>query len=148
MTDRTKLFACNVVLLLQLWLPLLSFFISSIFIFIFFVISNSNINIIPIKKYRDGFLGVNFHYLSVPLRLKLLEKLQPMTQEGKIIGWSRVARIRQIKPCVKRYLASHVESRFLKISEEQMQLAAMMPVQRFKKEKKALVWKESRRMIA
>ena len=104
--------------------------------------------VIPIKRYRDGFLGINFHYLSVPLRLKLLEKLQPMTQEGRIVGWSKVAKIRQIKPCVKRYLASHVESRFLKIEEEQMQLAAMMPVQRFRKEKKELVWKESRRMIA
>ena len=83
----------------------------------------------------------------MPLRLKLLEKLQPMTQEGRIIGWSKVARIRQIKPCVKRYLASHVESKFLKIEEEQMQLAAMMPVQRFRKEKKEQVWKESRRMI-
>jgi hypothetical protein len=37
-----------------------------------------------------------------------------------------------------------VRSRFLKIEEEQMQLAAMMPVQRFKKESYRKVHAESR----
>jgi hypothetical protein len=103
---------------------------------------------IPIKRYSDGFLGVNFHYLSVPLRLQLFEKMQPMAQEGRLIGWNRVARLRQVRPCVKRYLTSHVQSRFLKIEEEQMQLAAMMPVQRFRKAKSKEVWRESRKLIA
>lgn len=103
--------------------------------------------VIPIKRYKDGFLGVNFHYLSVPLRLKLLEKLRVRTAEGRIVGWSRVARIKQIKPCVKRYLTSHVGSRYLKISDEEMEVAAMLPVQKFKKATARQVWAESRRMV-
>jgi len=100
--------------------------------------------VIPIKRLNDGFIGINFHYLSIPLRLGLLEKLQPLTQEGRRIGWNRVSKFRYIKPCVKRYLATHVKSRFLKIEEEQMQLAAMMPVQRFRKESYRKVHAESR----
>tara|TARA_Y100000310_G_scaffold323837_1_gene384810 strand:+ start:205 stop:762 length:558 start_codon:yes stop_codon:yes gene_type:complete len=101
--------------------------------------------VIPIRKLNDGFIGINFHYLSIPLRLGLLEKLQPLSQEGRRIGWTRVSKFRYIRPCVKRYLATHVKSRFLKIEEEQMQLAAMMPVQRFKKESFRKVHAESRR---
>jgi hypothetical protein len=100
--------------------------------------------VIPIKRLNDGFIGINFHYLSVPLRLGLLEKMQPLAQEGRRIGWNRVSKFRYIKPCVKRYLATHVKSRFLKIEEEQMQLAAMMPVQRFRKESYRKVHAESR----
>ena len=100
--------------------------------------------VIPIKRYNNGFLGINFHYLSVPLRLGLLEKLQPLSQEGRRIGWDRISKFRYIRPCVKRYLATHVKSRFLKIEEEQMQLAAMMPVQRFRKESYRKVHAESR----
>ena len=103
--------------------------------------------VIPIKRYSDGFLGLNFHYLSVPMRLQLLEKIMPFAAEGRIIGWNKVAKLRQVKPCVKRYLATHVITRFLKIEEEQMQLAAMLPVQRFRKASARQVHTKSRGMI-
>ncbi len=106
---------------------------------------------IPIKKLKDGFIGINFHYLDIPLRIKLFEKMQPMSAENRKIGWSRVAKIRQIKPCVKRYLASQVASPFQKITEEEMQIAMLMPVQKFYRKgtriKETIVWRESRRMI-
>ena len=50
--------------------------------------------VIPIKRLPGGFLGLNFHYLSVPLRMKLMEKLLPMTKENRIIGWTRVSKFR------------------------------------------------------
>ena len=90
--------------------------------------------VIPIKRLPRGFLGLNFHYLSVPMRIKLMEKILPLTLEGRIIGWSRVAKWRLIRPCVKRYLFNHVETRYLKIADEDMPLVNMMPLQRFKKE--------------
>jgi hypothetical protein len=31
--------------------------------------------VLPLEAYSDGFLGINFHYLPIPLRLKLLYKL-------------------------------------------------------------------------
>ena len=103
--------------------------------------------VIPIKRLPGGFLGLNFHYLSVPLRIKLMEKLLPMTKENRILGWNRVSRFRLVKPCVKRYLTRHVQSRFLKIQDEDMPIAAMMPIQRFRKERATTVYAESRRML-
>tara|TARA_Y100000034_G_C6798229_1_gene357933 strand:- start:318 stop:881 length:564 start_codon:yes stop_codon:yes gene_type:complete len=103
---------------------------------------------IPIEKLKNGFIGINLHYLSVPMRMKLLTKLMPLTAENRIIGWRRVARFREVKPCVKRYLGSYVKTAFLPIIEHQeMELAAMMPIQRFRKARETKVWSDSRRMV-
>jgi hypothetical protein len=83
------------------------------------------------------------------MRMKLLTKLMPLTTENRIIGWRRVSRFREIKPCVKRYLGSMVKTAFLPIIEQQeMELAAMMPLQKFRKARETKVWADSRRMIA
>ena len=103
--------------------------------------------VIPVQRYTDGFLGINFHYLSIPMRLGLLEHMQKVTAPGKEAGWRAVSKIRFIKPCVKRYLATQVKSRFLFIDEEQTQIAAMMPVQKFKKQGDRKVHADSRRMV-
>ena len=31
--------------------------------------------VLPLERYSDGFLGMNFHYLPIPLRMKLLDKI-------------------------------------------------------------------------
>ena len=31
--------------------------------------------VLPLEFYSDGFLGINFHYLPIPLRIKLLDGL-------------------------------------------------------------------------
>ena len=31
--------------------------------------------VLPIERYPDGFLGINFHYLPIPLRVRLLDRL-------------------------------------------------------------------------
>ena len=103
--------------------------------------------VIPVQRLPGGFLGINFHYLSIPLRLQLMEKIAPMSAENRILGWNRVSRFRLVKPCVKRYLTRHVQSRFLKIQDEDMPIAAMMPIQRFRKERATTVYAESRRML-
>jgi len=103
--------------------------------------------VIPIKRLPGGFLGLNFHYLSVPLRIKLMEKLLPMTKENRILGWNRVSKFRLVKPCVKRYLMKQVGTRFLMIPDADMPLVNMMPLQRFKKESYRKVHAESRRML-
>ena len=103
---------------------------------------------IPIEKLKNGFVGINLHYLSVPMRYKLLQKLMPLTAENRIIGWRRVSRFREIKPCVKRYLGQYVKTAFLPIVEhDQMELASLMPIQRFMKANETKVWADSRRMV-
>ena len=31
--------------------------------------------VLPLERYNDGFLGLNFHYLPIPLRVRLLDKI-------------------------------------------------------------------------
>lgn len=107
--------------------------------------------VIPIQRVKGGFVGINFHYLDLPLRAKLFEKMLPMSKENRILGWRAVSKLKQVRPCVKRYLINHVESKFLKITEEEMPIALWMPVQRFYSKSRRFnekeVWKDSRRMI-
>jgi len=104
--------------------------------------------VIPIESYDNGFLGINFHYLPYALRARLLDRLYEFEGGGKInINWKDVANIRQVKPCVKRYLASNVRSRFRRIDEEDFVTAIMLPVQQFEKASDTKVWSDSRKMI-
>ena len=31
--------------------------------------------VLPLEKYSDGFLGINLHYMPIPLRIRLLDRL-------------------------------------------------------------------------
>ena len=64
-----------------------------------------------------------------------------------IAGWSKLDRVRLIKPTVKRYLNNHVRSRFRRIDSEDFVTAIMLPIQRFKKGSASTIWADSRKMI-
>ena len=97
--------------------------------------------VLPIEKYRDGFLGINFHYLPYALRARLLSRLDPNA------NYSALKNVKLVKPTLKRYLNSNVRSRFRKLEEEDFMTAIMLPVQRFKKSSASKVWSESRKAI-
>ena len=97
--------------------------------------------VLPIERYRDGFLGINFHYLPYALRARLLSRLDPNA------NYSALKNVRLVKPTLKRYLNSNVRSRFRKLEEEDFMTAIMLPVQRFKKSSTNKVWSDSRKAI-
>ena len=97
--------------------------------------------VLPIEKYRDGFLGINFHYLPYALRARLLSRLDPNA------NYSALKNVRLVKPTLKRYLNSNVRSRFRKLEEEDFMTAIMLPVQRFRKSSANKVWSDSRKVI-
>ena len=97
--------------------------------------------VLPIERYRDGFLGINFHYLPYALRARLLSRLDPNA------NYSALKNVKLVKPTLKRYLNSNVRSRFRKLEEEDFMTAIMLPVQRFKKSSASKVWSESRKAI-
>lgn len=108
--------------------------------------------IIPIEEKNDYFLGINFHYLSIPYRISLIEKLikfERIQQNEKriILEWKYIKNFREIKPTVKKYLKNHVRTAFVKIKEEEFRLALMLPVQDFMKATRNKVYYDSRRMI-
>ena len=126
--------------------------------------------VIPFKKHRNGFTALNFHYLSIPMRINLLERLEAYEDSGTLysldendIGsllafeWGEIKGMRGIKPIVRRYLAKYVYSNFLKIELEDMVAGALLPVERFyegdlwndrmERVHPRRVWDESRRVV-
>ena len=40
--------------------------------------------ILPIETYSNGFLGINFHYLSMPIRIRLLDRVMNFATNKKL----------------------------------------------------------------
>ena len=110
--------------------------------------------VLPLEVYSDGFLGINFHYLPIPLRIKLLDRLVDYSNNTEfdyttrlIVDYSKLKGIRLIKPTLHRYLAGQTKSQCRRIDADEFTIATLLPVQRFKKASASEVWKESRAMI-
>ena len=110
--------------------------------------------VLPIEEYNNGFLGINLHYLSVPMRIRLLDRLTETANNKKFdestslnANYSKLKNIDLIKPCLKRYLAGHVRSKFRKVTADEFIVATLLPVQRFKKQSDNHVFGKSRGMI-
>jgi len=109
--------------------------------------------VIPIERYSDGFLGLNLHYIHPKQRIILLDKLSEIATDNNFdantklrISYdylSRASRLYQAKPCIKRYLFSHVQSRFLEITADEWDIAALLPVESFMKADKSKVFADS-----
>ena len=113
--------------------------------------------VLPFAKTPDGFLGLNFHYLPPILRVRLLDRLmvfkntKDMSEKTKLKFTysviSNAAKFDLSKPCIKRYISSHVRSRFSLITPEQWVTAMLLPVERFEKVNKEQVWRDSKDKI-
>lgn len=111
--------------------------------------------VLPFHISSDSFHGINLHYLPYVMRFKLLGALHSLavedgiTEENRLrISWKLLqgmSRVAPIKACVKQYLKSHVQSRFLNIKYPDWITAAMLPVERFEGATKNAVWEDSKR---
>lgn len=110
--------------------------------------------VLPLETYSDGFLGLNLHYLPIPLRIKLLDRLVDYSNNTQfdestrlIVNYSKLKKIKLIQPTIHKYLAGHVQSQFRRIDADEFTVATLLPVQRFKKATAKEVWSDSRSMI-
>jgi len=110
--------------------------------------------VLPLEKYPDGFLGINMHYLPIPLRIKLLDRLVDYSNNTKfdestrlMVDYNKLKKVRLIRPTIHRYLSGYTKSQFRRIDADEFTIATLLPVQRFKKASESEVWKESRGMI-
>jgi len=113
--------------------------------------------VIPIENYKDGFLGMNLHYIHPKQRIILLDKLSDTASNKNYdkntklrISYqflSSASRAFEATPCIKRYLYGHVQSRFLEISAEEWDIAVMLPVESFVKASTSKVWSDSRKQF-
>jgi len=111
--------------------------------------------VIPIERYNDGFLGLNLHYIHPKHRMILLDKLSDTSnndtydEKTKLkINYRYLAaasKIFEATPCIKRYLFTQIESRFLEVSADEWDIAAMLPVESFVGATTSKVYADSRK---
>ena len=111
--------------------------------------------VIPIERYPDGFLGLNLHYIHPKQRIILLDKLSDVATNNRFddktklrISYEYLAaasKAFEATPCIKRYLFSHIDSRFLEISAEEWDIAVMLPVESFVGATTSKVYADSRK---
>jgi hypothetical protein len=109
--------------------------------------------VLALERYNDGFLGLNFHYLPIKYRVVFLDKLMNFAMMGDAgeIMRMRVTydiltaskRLKLFKPCIKRYLSSHIQSKLLTIQPNEWDIAALLPLQQFKGATAPEVWQDS-----
>ena len=98
--------------------------------------------VFPIEPYNDGFLGLNLHYLNPGERAWLLNKLKDFRNNNKFnattrlkLSYDLLASTKKMasvsRPCVKRYLFSHVRSKFIEMTPSEWDQAIGLPVAQF-----------------
>ena len=100
-----------------------------------------------------SFLGINLHYLPLPLRARLMDALYKTATTKELDETTRLkisyqilqqaSRYRFFKPCIKRYLVSHVKSRFFYIEPTEWDMALFLPIDRFVGSNKQRIYRDS-----
>lgn len=113
--------------------------------------------VFPFRATKDGFYGLNMHYLIYDLRIRLMDSLTSLkvapgyTPSTRLnISWQYIQALSQHKlaePCVHRYLTTQVRSPFKRIPGEDWATAMLLPVEKFVGQNKRVVWKESNKII-
>jgi hypothetical protein len=98
---------------------------------------------IPIKKYDDGFLGLNFHYLPPRQRAVLLGTLMDFATNTAFDKTTKIkatyealngfSRYDLFRPTLHRYLYSHCRTKFLIVDPSEWHIALFLPVAHFVK---------------
>lgn len=95
--------------------------------------------IFVIKPMRNGFLGLNMHYLPYIYRARLMDALYNYVigeeDEKRLKITYRILRdtskLKSFRPCIKHYLNNQVRSRFIHISPSEWEIAVFLPLQKF-----------------
>lgn len=113
--------------------------------------------IFPINKAKDGFLGINFHYLPPTMRAQLMDALYGITNNKNFdestrlrVSYdilNRASKYRFFKPAIKHYLTSHIRSKFIYINPSEWDIALFLPTARFVGASKQKVYADSRKII-
>lgn len=109
--------------------------------------------VIPVQYTENGFYGLNFHYLSLPERNKLLNIILPFSQKSETLKKkSSYAKLVSLasgiwSPCCKRYLWSHIRTKFVNIPQEDWYEIIKMPVISFQKATTKEVYRQTKRMM-
>lgn len=108
--------------------------------------------IFMVEIYNDGFSGINLHYLPPYYRAKLMDALYGITLKQKDqmkiqISYellNNARRFRLFRPCYKRYLTTHLQSKLLFIEHTKWDMAMSLPLARFHKASEEQIWADAK----
>ena len=121
-----------------------------------------------VQREANGFLGLNFHYLSYRSRAMLFDMLHTalviqgpdpdgsgpkgpdplrtrMRATYKVL--TSMSKYKAFRPCMKRYRYSQFRSPLLQVGSTEWDLALFLPDEQFRKSNRADVWQESQERI-
>ena len=108
--------------------------------------------VIPFKDEGNTFLAFNLHYLPFRYRAIVLDMLYKITTDNsspkrklnaKYEVIMQMGRSDFFKPCIKRYLKSHIKSRLLEFKPEHWEISLFLPLASFQKMGQSRVHAES-----
>lgn len=110
--------------------------------------------VIILEEYKDGYLGLNLHYLPPSFRAKFLGVLFDTLNNTKFDKTTKlkvtygilksITKYKFFSPCIKRYLFSHMKSSLQVVRPTMWHRAIMLPMAQFKKSSAATVWADSK----
>jgi len=113
--------------------------------------------IIMVGPAPRGFMGLNLHYLPLDVRAKFLDALLGTINNERYDESTRfrlsydmlkrASRLKAFRPCLKRYLSSHVRSRLALVPAPEWEIATFLPTADFEKASSSEVYKDSRRKM-
>jgi len=110
--------------------------------------------IFMVDKAKDGFYGLNLHYLPHKWRAIFFDRLTEYTNNKKYNQTTRLrlsydllkgsSRLRFFGPCFKHYLKDHVKSRIVEVPANHWESVLFLPTEQFMKAKATSIWNDSR----
>jgi len=114
--------------------------------------------VFPIDSQKDGFLGINLHYLPHIWRAVLMDNLYELRTNDLMDESTRLrlfnngynilkksAKYKYFRPCVKKYLFEQVASRYMEVPPDEWEIALFLPLERFVGASRRQVWLDSRK---
>jgi hypothetical protein len=106
-----------------------------------------------VEPAKDGFYGLNLHYLRPDIRAEFLDELMKLAPD-KVKETTRIRKMKygllqgvkkykEFKPCFKHYLGKHVKSQFSRVPMTDWEIAIFLPTEQFVRKSKTAVWSES-----
>lgn len=112
--------------------------------------------IIPFSDDGKSITAINFHYLPPLLRAKLMDMLYGFITNERMDKTTKLkltyqalkssSRFQYVKPCVKKYLKTHIRSELIEIPPSYWEAALFLPVASWQKQKHTVVYKDSTRI--
>ena len=111
--------------------------------------------IFPFDYAKNGFYGINLHYLAPNDRTDLMIRLIKaqggsgnLTERYRLkLSYDIITKFKPAIPCIKRYLYGQIQGKGLYgIGGNDWSYAAALPLQKFQKESAKYVWTQSAQM--